>query len=351
MFKCSKPETIAQTFIDSDKPFKSGNYISSGMVLTYNTIRERVIPTRGPKHLAWLRENDAKGIIQIMGRLYEDSTVTIKGLEQDVIAIRIERDGKQVIIGNSSALGLIGRKMAWGKEKLNRGETEIQKFLGLNNVPMIPFSVFQQAHLDIKKMRIIERGPEETAKRKDFVYDKKKKENVHKIVEVHFTGATLFEVDGNYFLFDIDRREQEHGIFNPFLVKLPSKAKSIEDAYELLKPLKVLQAEADGLTVLRQGEWFFIPVPKAFQSLEPDRDGRTGDDQIVGRGENAIRRLELRAGRNRPNYADEGIEKLGYVRGKIMHSGREHADLVINSWHEAVPNTAIESFTITGDID
>lgn len=130
----------------------------------------------------------------------------------------------------------------------------------------------------------------------------------------HFTGATLFNCldDKGYdrvFLFDIDREEIKHSIFNPFITEInyrnnlvreisvgdegyhrpdadnaytglvetsdeggtatmteeqvqvkmvPQKPKSIAEAYELLKPEKVKMAELEGKSVIRQGEWFFI---------------------------------------------------------------------------------------------
>ena len=85
-----------------------------------------------------------------------------------------------------------------------------------------------------------------------------------------------------------------------------------------------------------------------------------------------LRRVTLQAGPNRPNYAmgisldhDQAVRGHGvlddwqevrdravsYVTGKVEHSGREHAPLILKGWYRAVPNTATESFTITGDID
>jgi len=64
-------------------------------------------------------------------------------------------------------------------------------------------------------------------------------------------------------------------------------------------------------------------------------------------------RYTLQAGNNRPNYAERGTEIDGktYVTGKVSHSGREHKDIKLVGWHRVIPNTAIESFTIEGDID
>ncbi|NIS20993.1 MAG: hypothetical protein GWN18_16995, partial [Thermoplasmata archaeon] len=44
-----------------------------------------------------------------------------------------------------------------------------------------------------------------------------------------------------------------------FVVRLPCHADSVMHAKELMVPNQVTEAEADGLEVVRQGEWFFIP--------------------------------------------------------------------------------------------
>ena len=123
-----------------------------------------------------------------------------------------------------------------------------------------------------------------------------------------------------------------------------------------LKPKEVFEAESKGLTVERQGEWFFIPINNADEMLsqlssrevfmgELDKDG-----EIDAYGS---RTYVLRAGQNRPNYAQNGFTFDGkaYVSGLIEHSGREHRTVNLKQWCYAIPNTATESFTITGDID
>ena len=44
------------------------------------------------------------------------------------------------------------------------------------------------------------------------------------------------------------------------------------------------------------------------------------------------RRVTLKAGQNRPNYAEMGIKQKGktFVTGNVEHSGREHKDLKLN---------------------
>lgn len=80
------------------------------------------------------------------------------------------------------------------------------------------------------------------------------------VVERHFAGAMVLRVEDKYFLFDTDREEvKEHG-FNPFFTQLPGPAKTVAEAYMLLMPDDVKKAYARGAKVIRQGEFFFVPV-------------------------------------------------------------------------------------------
>ena len=119
--------------------------------------------------------------------------------------------------------------MAFGNEVLNYKETEIQKHLA-TKIPMIPFSVFAEAKLDLNTMKLIDRGPEETVTRKREVGENKDGTPKFIVEKVHFTGASLFTVGDKTFLFDIDRVEIKNQIFNPFLVEISStkNVKTIE---------------------------------------------------------------------------------------------------------------------------
>jgi hypothetical protein len=303
----------------------------------------------------------------IKARVKEKEHCKIQYVTHSINKIAIKLPNGQVL-GNSSILPLIGRTVSYGNESLNRSETLIQRKLTQRAI-MIPFTVFDQAKLDIEKFKMIEKGPEELVKRKarnPRYHSWEKQKGVPEFIDetVHFTGASLFEVDGEQFLFDVDRRELEHKIFNPFLVKMPKKAKTISEAYELLKPKEVLDAERKGLKVLRQGEWFFIPskAPKLkrvtltqdeIQKLLTDRFSVMDNKGLQAKAAMLPRPTTLQAGDNRPNNVQMGITqgKVSFVKGKVSHSGREHADLTLNDWHIAIPNTATKSFTITGDID
>jgi hypothetical protein len=265
-------------------------------------------------------------------------------LGQNIIALRISRKNEVLFIGNSSILPLIGRNSAWGRESLNSGVSEVQTRLS-RYIQMIPFSVFVDAGLDLTKIEILDKGEEKTVIRTEERYNSKTMENEKIDVEVHFTGASLFKVENRTFLFDLDQRELKYKIFNAFLVELNVDVLNIQNAYESLKPNEVKEAEKQGLEVLRQGEWFFIPVQGEFNAVPSI--GR----RLDGKGFEA---LELRAGNNRPNYVEKYCllpDKTHVVTGLVTHSGREHKELNLKGWYKAIPNTSIQSFTLRGDID
>jgi hypothetical protein len=253
-------------------------------------------------------------------------------LGRELVAIKI----KGQIVCNSSRLDLVERQVSFGREIRRWSKrTNYQEFFESQGCLMLPFSVFKEAGLDLTKAEIIEQSQSETLKREVSAgYDKKGNQKF-KVIDVHFIGAVLFKVDTSYFLFDVDRREVEKNIFNPFLVKLPNEVDSIKSAYQSLKPKEVLKAEMKNLKVKRQGEWFFIPTKLPNNC-----------------NEKSVKDLELRAGNNRPNRC-KGIEhdKKFFVTGKVWHTGREHSDLLLHDWFIAIPNTATQSWQITGDID
>jgi len=320
----------------------------------------------------------------------------------DVIATTLP-SGK--VLGNASILPLIGRTVSYGNECLNRSVTKIQTLMEQRKeFESIPFSVFKEANLNLSTYTEVDSTGEETVTRK--VQNPKWRswrdvdnKNIPQFIEetVHFMGARLFSVQNHdsglngvlktiKFLFDIDRKEIDNKIFNPFLVQVPENGTpitSINQAYDCLMPDEVKEAIANGKHVKRQGEWFFIPTEidplsdiaelteeqrKEYALALAIRNQSRWNNSLtemlgeeltkkysnIGNiPESEVKRMELRAGKNRPNLAEKGINTGGksYVKGKVEHSGREHADIVLEGWHIALPNTAIDSFTITGDID
>jgi hypothetical protein len=69
----------------------------------------------------------------------------------------------------------------------------------------------------------------------------------------HVLAACLIHVGGRYLLSAVDEGSY-------FVSELSSPAKSIQEAFALLKSREVRKAEMKGATVKRQGEWFFVPT-------------------------------------------------------------------------------------------
>lgn len=83
------------------------------------------------------------------------------------------------------------------------------------------------------------------------------------VINRHFAGAVLLKIEDRYFLFDADREELKYCNFNPFFTELDGPALSIAEAYEKMAPKEVHAARKAGITVVRQGEFFFVNVPDA----------------------------------------------------------------------------------------
>lgn len=263
------------------------------------------------------------------------SISVVDGYNQEVICLRLIQDDKVHYLGNSSRLEFVGTRVAFGKRTKNWNTSEPQRVLTAMGIPMLPFDAFTQASLKVTNTIIIDQSGEETVKRQTGVNRDKSK----RFEDVHFTGASLFQNGNSFFLFDIDRVEIEHGIFNPFIVELPRPVNTIKEAYDSLMPLEVRTAMAEGKKVLRQGEHFFIKVAEASKYEADNEDGRYKTARLSAQG-------------NRDHEASRFNEKSGLVSGLVKHWGREHLDLDLRrGWFKPVPNTAVKAFTITGDID
>ncbi len=276
------------------------------------------------------------------------------GINQHVLAYRVGGQN----IGNSSKIEMSHHN---SKDLRSLEILSFQVEMSLK-ISMIPFVVLKQADLKLSEYREIDRTSDETVKIKmhfngtKLQFEKQilsRPENevtfseeseawngtlnvaADYIQSRHFTGARLFQCGSKVFLMDIDRVEVENYIFNPFLVEIPdTKVKTVSEAYEALKPESVKQAEKENKKVLRQGEWFLIDA-----------------GNVVPLGE--IKPGFLRVGRNRPNRAEKYFSdgEKHFVSGVMSHTGREHKELILESWYLAVPNTSSNSFQISGDID
>lgn len=322
-----------------------------------------------------------------MREMFKDRTtyyrVRLRGKETNEIARKVTnlKDGTVSYLGNSSILDLIGRTVAYGNEGRNSRVTPIQTLMTSDpSFTMVPFNVFEEAGLNLDLYELVERGPEETLVIKETgEWNEEEDTFDYKSVPRHFTGASLFRVDGTTYLFDVDRREVKYKIFNPFLATIPRKVKTIKEAYLALKPKQVLAAEKSKKRVLRQGEWFFIESKAPKLRKYTDREKLLALLSTVHRGNSQVKELgkllkrdtdkliktaaklaeelpkeqALRAGDSRPNTVEKCVVLNGitYCTGRVSHSGREHADLRLKGWWMAVPNTSVKNFTVTGDVD
>lgn len=298
---------------------------------------------------------------------------------------------KAYVLGLKTKTEVIGNSSIVPVEKENgRSNDSVldEQLIMSDSVTMIPFSVLKEAGLSLYTFKEVARGSEETLMRKverlmtQVAYDKldqklvisceelteksafyradsSMKFNVEYYEKQHFTGPRLFQCSSNdkkevsTYLLDVDRNELPHGLINPFLVKLSdSTVTSVQEAYESLKPSEVIQAEEKELKVLRQGEWFFIETTVDASFLNKTLEKQAEERKKANRWSDG-KRGELRAGRNRPNTVQFFVEINGsyFIKGTVSHTGREHKDIDLKGWYQALPNTATESWTISGNID
>ena len=338
------------------------------------------------------------------GNRWDNATQTrIAEVMTENIAVKLP-DG--LVISNANRLRYCGSHMAWGRRcpvGWGSAQTPTQATLEKLGAIPVPFSVFEQAQLDIRDVRIIEKAKSETVRISREEVERSGK-RVKKIEKRHYVGASLMSVGDSCFLFDIDREELKHKLFNPFVVKLPREAKTIKEAYDILIPDAVRKAIKTGRRWERQGEWFFVyryknlpalpkvPAELAALAKNPphvkdfggtptegyeagmnyrhsfdgtDEERRANQDKYRDavtkhrEVEQKVRDFaphegQLMQGDSRPNTVG-GYIKIGeavLVSGKISHTGREHRDLFLkDGWYEAIPNTAVGSWQVSGEID
>jgi hypothetical protein len=122
--------------------------------------------------------------------------------------------------------------------------------------------------------------------------------------------------------------------------------RTLREALDSLKPKVVLEAEARGANVRRQGEWFAIPTKRLTSELMRD--------VAAGR---AVYRTRHILGRDGHHELEEAvIYRVGpqrgevYARGVLKHTNDEHEDLDLGTirWHLVVHNIQNASYTLSG---
>jgi hypothetical protein len=164
--------------------------------------------------------------------------------------------------------------------------------------------------------------------------------------KVHTLGDTVVRVRDAYYLSGVDPTGTGRGMY--FLAELYTDhaPQSLADAFDVLKPEVVRQAEAQGRNVPRQGEWFAIPTKHLTSELMRD----------VERGV-AVYRQHHVLGRDGHHEVEEAViyrvgDRKGevYARGVLSHTKGEHHDLDLGAirWHLVVHNNQGASYTLTG---
>lgn len=151
----------------------------------------------------------------------------------------------------------------------------------------------------------------------------KDKHGNEKTRRIHTLGDSVIRVRDHFYLSGVDETGGWRGLY--FLARLITDRppKSFEEALNLLKPKVVREAEAQGASVRRQGEWFAIPTK--LSTSKPLAD--------VERGV-AVRREQHVLGRDGHHQLEEAViyrfgPKRGevYARGVLEHTRGEHLNL------------------------
>ena len=165
--------------------------------------------------------------------------------------------------------------------------------------------------------------------------------------QVHSLGDSVVRVHERHYISAIDETgPRGRGMY--FLAELicDREPKSIEEAFDLLKPKVVREAEERGAHVRRQGEWFAIPTNARTRELMDD----------VARGIAAYRQLHV-LGRDGHHQLEEAViyragDRKGevYARGVLKHTKNEHQDLNLGTirWHLIVHNVTGAAYTLGG---
>lgn len=172
-------------------------------------------------------------------------------------------------------------------------------------------------------------------------------------------GALLRATDGRHLLCGVDEGRY-------FVSQLRRRAATVTAAFHQLKPAAVRAAEAAGLKVRRQGEWFFVPtafttaalaaltgLPESALLAQIRKSWPLDDDR---RKDNVHRVDQFPFG---GSTASKATAPPCLVRGTVTHCTRigwtrtgEHADLKLDHvWHVPYKNTEVQSWSQAGRFD
>ena len=163
---------------------------------------------------------------------------------------------------------------------------------------------------------------------------------------VHTLGDSVVRVKDRYYLSAVDETGEGNGMY--FLAELATDQppETLEAAFDRLKPKTVREAEARGLGVLRQGEWFAIPTNHRTSELMRDTEAGI-----------AVRRELHVLGKDGHHELEEAViyehgPRKGevYARGVLRHTKGEHVDLNLGTvrWYLIIHNVTGASYTLSG---
>lgn len=142
-----------------------------------------------------------------------------------------------------------------------------------------------------------------------------------------------------------------------FIVKLPETAGSVEHAFQILKPQAIREAEKQGTSIRRQGEWFFIPKG----SLGDINSDRLPEMKILKKDfskSESLPRSDVNSNMHVPTrlFKNNGdLFVTGIVRHKLpdstVGSGQHRALNLKDQYYTAHENTAIGAWSASGNVD
>ncbi len=164
--------------------------------------------------------------------------------------------------------------------------------------------------------------------------------------QVHTLGDSVVRVRERYYISSVDETGVGAGMYCFTELHTDRAPQTLEDAFNFLRPRIVMEAEARGSNVRRQGEWFAIPTKLLTSELMRD----------VERGLAVYRERHV-LGRDGHHELEEAvIYRYGpqkgevYARGVLKHTQDEHheVDLGMIRWHLVVHNIQGQLYTLKG---
>lgn len=175
-------------------------------------------------------------------------------------------------------------------------------------------------------------------------YHESKKDGEVTYKSYHRIGCVLLENEGKYYLCGMDEGSY-------FISLLPEAVKTVDEAFNSLKPELVKEAEWWECDIYRQGEWFFIP--SAIKIKEKDFQKKAA---LPSADSSSNRHIATRLCMV-SNTKLLMVSNIFYVKGTIRHKnsfgGRaDHKMLRLpKGIYQAVINTAKGNWSASGRVD